>query len=265
MSITLIFIMAFTIVIHAVETSSYCIRLAGVRLKKIAVALSVVGMVLLISRTSNLLQAFLIGGIVDEAKLDSSINLEHIIRLVLLSASIGTLIAIILYPTLTKLFGYVIQNFETDGSFIRMMKTNNIQKLKYTKKYVRFPKLEMIHRLRIGGIPKRIMLINMFATAIYTAGVLSALYASFLNPDYATNASTASGLVNGFATILLTVLLDPRIALLTERALQSESGAESMSKMYGWLMISRLLGTLLAQLLFVPGAYWILWIIELMH
>ncbi len=87
----------------------------------------------------------------------------------------------------------------------------------------------------------------------------------FLNPDYATNASTASGLVNGFATILLTVLLDPRIALLTERALQSESGAESMSKMYGWLMISRLLGTLLAQLLFVPGAYWILWIIELMH
>lgn len=133
MSITLIFIMAFTIAIHAVETSSYSIRLAGVRLKKIAVALSVVGMVLLISRTSNLLQAFLIGGIVDEAKLDSSINLEHIIRLVLLSASIGTLIAIILYPTLTKLFGYVIQNFETDGSFIRMMKTNNIQKLKYTK------------------------------------------------------------------------------------------------------------------------------------
>ena len=54
-------------------------------------------------------------------------------RLVLLSASVGTLLAIILYPTLTKLFGYVIQNFETDGSFIRMMKTNNIQKLKYTK------------------------------------------------------------------------------------------------------------------------------------
>ncbi|MEE6181792.1 lipid II flippase family protein [Bacillus pretiosus] len=265
MSITLIFILAFTIIIHAVETSSYSIRLAGVRLKKIVVALSVVGMVLLISRTSNLLQAFLIGGIVDEAKLDSSIDLEHIIRLVLLSASVGTLLAIILYPTLTKLFGYVIRNFETDGSFTRMMKTNNIQKLKYTKKYVRFPKLEMIYRLRIGGIPKRIMLINMFATAIYTAGVLSALYASFLNPDYATNASTASGLVNGFATILLTVLLDPRIALLTERALQSENGVESMSKMYGWLMISRLLGTLLAQLLFVPGAYWILWIIELMH
>lgn len=133
MSITLIVIMAFTIVIHAVETSSYSIRLAGVRLKRIAVALSVVGMVLLISRTSNMLQAFLISGFVDEAKRDASINLEHIIRLVLLSASVGTLIAIILYPTLTKLFGYVIQNFETDGSFIRMMRTNNIQKLKYTK------------------------------------------------------------------------------------------------------------------------------------
>ncbi|TKI88986.1 DUF2837 family protein, partial [Bacillus wiedmannii] len=82
--------------------SSYSIRLAGVRLKRIAVALSVVGMVLLISRTSNMLQAFLIGGIVDEAKRDASINLEHTIRLVLLSASVGTLLAIILYPTLTK-------------------------------------------------------------------------------------------------------------------------------------------------------------------
>ncbi|MEM5631612.1 hypothetical protein AAHH69_18875 [Bacillus toyonensis] len=36
MSITLIFIMAFTIVIHAVETSSYSIRLAGVRLKRLS-------------------------------------------------------------------------------------------------------------------------------------------------------------------------------------------------------------------------------------
>lgn len=58
MTKTLIFIMAFTIIIHAVETSSYSIRLAGVRLKKIAVSLSVVGLVLLVSRTSNLLQAF---------------------------------------------------------------------------------------------------------------------------------------------------------------------------------------------------------------
>lgn len=77
--------------------------------------------------------------------------------------------------------------------------------------------------------------------------------------------STASGLVNSFATILLTVLLDSRIALLTERALQSKEGAEAMSKMYGWLMISRLFGTLLAQLLFIPGAYWITWIIKLMN
>ena len=122
----------------------------------------------------------------------------------------------------------------------------------------------MIHRLRIGGIPKRIMLINMFATAIYTAGVLSALYASF-NSSFLDKSTTASGLINGFATILLTVLLDPRIALLTERALQSEEGAEAMSKMYAWLMISRLFGTLLAQLLFIPGAYWITWIIKLMN
>ncbi|MFD0771539.1 lipid II flippase family protein [Bacillus sp. CGMCC 1.60114] len=263
MTTKLIFIMLFTMIIHAVETSSYSIRLAGVRLKKITVALAIIGIVLLVSRTSNLLQAVMLGRIVDRARVHGDIDMEATIRLILLAASIGTLLALFLYPTLTKLFGYVIQQFEIEGSFIRMMKTNNVQKLRYTKKYIRFPKLEMIHRLRIGGIPKRIMLINMIATAIYTAGVLAALYASVLNPTYATTATTASGLINGFATILLTVLLDPRIALLTEQALQKENGAETMGKMYGWLMISRFLGTLLAQVLFVPGAHWILWIISI--
>ena len=85
------------------------------------------------------------------------------------------------------------------------------------------------------------------------------------NSSFRNKSHYSFGLINGFATILLTVLLDPRIALLTERALQSEEGAEAMSKMYAWLMISRLFGTLLAQLLFIPGAYWITWIIKLMN
>ena len=97
MSITLIFIMAFTIVIHAVETSSYSIRLAGVRLKEDCGCLVCCRNGVTYFKNIKLTTSLLIGGIVDEAKLDSSINLEHIIRLVLLSASIGTLIAIILY------------------------------------------------------------------------------------------------------------------------------------------------------------------------
>lgn len=115
----------------------------------------------------------------------------------------------------------------------------------------------MLRRLREGGLPKRLMLINCFATAIYTVGVLAALYASYLPGPYGTGASQASGLINGAATILLTVLVDPRVALLTDKVLRKEAEPSSVNTVFGALMLSRFCGTLLAQLLLLPAAYWI--------
>jgi hypothetical protein len=46
-----------TMIIHAAETLSYSIRYAGVKLNKIVVALSLTGIVVLVSRTANMLQA----------------------------------------------------------------------------------------------------------------------------------------------------------------------------------------------------------------
>ena len=54
----------------------------------------------------------------------------------------------------------------------------------------------------------------MIITAIYTIGVLSALYASLLAPDRASTAIMASGLINGAATILLVIFIDPKISVL---------------------------------------------------
>jgi len=258
---TLILILLLTTVIHGAETSSYSIRLGGIRLRKIAVALSLTGIVLLISRTSNLFQAPMLGGIVDQAKQQgSSTDVLHVFRLVLLAASVGTLLSIVLYPTFTRLATKVITRFEVEGSIVGLMKVSNIQKLTRTRTYVRAPKISMIKRLRVGGVPKRLMLTNMVITSIYTTGVLAALYASVLDPAHATTSSMASGVVNGAATILLTLFLDPHIALMTERALNEPQGADSMSKAYGWLMISRFFGTLLAQAILIPAAHWISWV-----
>lgn len=253
-------IILFTIIIHTSETLAYSIRLGGVRLRKIAVSLSLTGIVLLVARTSNLVQAPLLGGVIDSARVDKAINVEGTFRLVLLSASVGTFLAIVLFPTFTKLAIFVIKRFEAEGSVFGLVSATNISKLKKTSSYMRRPRFQMLEKLRVGGIPKRIMLMNMIVTAFYTTGILSALYASLVSPDHSTASSMATGLINGFATILLTLVLDPRIALLTEKALTEEGGADNMAKMYGWLMISRFCGTLLAQLLFLPAAYWIAWV-----
>jgi hypothetical protein len=257
MDVRLLLIIFFTILIHWAETLSYSVRLGGIKLGKMAVAMSVSGIILLVSRTSNMVQGPLVAGIVDTANRADSVLLPF--RIILLAASAGTLLAIFLYPTFTKLSMFIIRRLEIDGSIPNMIKLSNIQKLRYTKTYVTIPRLDMIHRLRIGGIPKRVMLINIVITGIYTSCVLATLYASLLVPEFRTTASQLTGLINGIATILLTVLLDPHISLLSERSLRNENGAEVMSKTFGWLMISRFLGTLLAQAFLLPAASIIAW------
>lgn len=69
--------------------------------------------------------------------------------------------------------------------------------------------------------------------------------------------SMSSGLINGMATVLLTLLIDPRLAVLSEKTLRGELPLNRMSNMYGWMIISRLAGTMLAQLLLVPLAVWL--------
>mgnify|MGYP002346611268 CR=1 FL=1 len=117
MDIRLLIIIIFTIIIHATETLTYSIRLGGIKLSRILVAMSLTGIILLVSRTANMVQGPLVGGIVDAAKATGDINMVLTpFRYILLSASIGTLLALFLYPTFTKLSIFMIKRFEVDGS-----------------------------------------------------------------------------------------------------------------------------------------------------
>ncbi|MVO98930.1 DUF2837 family protein [Paenibacillus sp. N10] len=254
----------FTLLIHASETAAYAVRLAGIRIGKLAVALSLAGMIVLVSRTSNMFQGMLTAGIADNAGLTDPHLALAPFRYVLISSSVGTAIAILLFPTLVALSARMIAHFEVTGSIPLMLKaTANIHSVKRAKRHIRLPRLEMLSRLRVGGVPKRLIVLNVAVTAIYTVGVLAALYASAFTPDGKSQATMSSALINGIATIIMTLFLDPRVALLTDRAMSGKASQESMNKMFGLLMLSRLAGTILAQVLLVPAAAFIRWTLSL--
>lgn len=259
-----IFVAFFTFIIHASETLTYSVRLAGVRIGKLAVALSLTGIIVLVSRTSNMVQAPLTGKIIDFAKHNTNFNLVNHFHIIIGAASLGTLMAIFCFPSFVNISSRVIAHLETSGSIPQMvMNTVRINKLKNVKYHIRLPRLEMLWRLRIGGIPKRLIIMNCIVTAIYTVGVLAALLASTISSEYSTAASQSSGLINGVATILLTILVDPQVGLITDRVLRGEKEIWTLKKVFGLLMISRLLGTIMAQFLLVPAAYWINWIVSI--
>lgn len=85
---------------------------------------------------------------------------------------------------------------EVSGSIPQMVRASvSLRKLKNARTHLRYPKLEMLSRLRIGGIPKRFVLMNVMVTAIYTIGVLAALLAATSTEESATAASQSSGLL----------------------------------------------------------------------
>ncbi|WP_373459080.1 lipid II flippase family protein [Pedobacter sp. W3I1] len=47
-------------------------------------------------------------------------------------------------------------------------------------------------------------------------GLLSAVYASYLNPECRTMASNLSAFINGFATILMFAFIDPHLSVMTD-------------------------------------------------
>ncbi|TVY05519.1 lipid II flippase Amj family protein [Paenibacillus cremeus] len=262
---SLLLICALTLVIHAAETLGYAVRLAGIRSGKLAVALSLTGIIVLVSRTSNLAQGPLTGGLIDAAKKGTGIPLQTEFHLILAAASIGTILSIVLFPTMVFVFMRLVAHLEIAGSIPALVKQSvSIDKLKRIKRKVRMPRVEMLMRLRVGGIPKRLLVLNTAVTGIYTVGVLSSLYASYLVPAHALAASQSSGLINGIATILLTIFIDPRVALLSDKAMAGKVRTSEMNKMFGLLMLSRLAGTVLAQLLLLPGAaviaWWVSWL-----
>ena len=255
----------FTFIIHLSETLTYSLRLAGVRLGKLAVALSLSGIILLISRTSNMLQGPLTGTILDFAKDNAGYNIMDSFQIIIGAATLGTVTALILFPSAVMLSSRVIAHLEVAGSIPQMIVSSvSFQKIKHARVHLRVPKLSMLSRLRMGGIPKRLVVLNVVVTAIYTIGVLAALLASTLTTENSIAASQSSGLINGMATILLTLLIDPQIGLITDKVLRGEREVSALTKVFGLLMLSRLLGTLLAQVLLLPAAYWINWMVSVL-
>lgn len=251
-----------TLIIHTSETLSYSVRFAGVKLNKIAIALSLTGIIVLVSRTANMVQAPLTAKFVDYAKIDDSFPLLNYLRIIMLASSLGTLIAIALFPTFVGLFSRVIAKLEIQGSIPKLLTSVTVSQLKNTRKYIRLPRLGL-SGFRYLGIPKRFIIMNIFVTAFYTVGVLSSMYAAKLLPEFSTTASQASGLINGIATILLTVFIDPQLGIITHKATENVEYRDQLGKIYVLLMFSRFLGSLLGQALLVPGAYIICSLVKL--
>jgi hypothetical protein len=244
----------FTTVIHLVDTLAYSVRLNSVKNNNFALSTSLFNLIVLVSRTANMFQAPLIGKIID-VSINNYYNPILEIRKIIFATSFGTLLGIIAIPTFLQLFSKGVLKLEETGSVpglvLQSLSLANIGRI--ARNTVR-PRKSMISGLRFKDIPKRLLLLNTLITGIYTIGVLAAFYASIFSPENRLAISASSGMINGVASILLTLFVDPRAAIITDEAARGSREYGDVKALVTLLIGTKLLGTLLSQLLIIPAA-----------
>jgi hypothetical protein len=214
---------------------------------------------------SNSFQGPFLSKRIDKNLLDPSIhNMAGDFRWMLFSASLGTLAGAFLIPTFQRIFSRAVLDFQAQRSIPRLLMHICFRGgLNQLKDSVSLPSPENVTNLRTGrGISAGTILLNIVAMTLWSVGVFAALYASYLNPQLRLTSSSLSGIINGVATILMVLIIDPQMSVMTDDVIEGRQSESSFRRAIVWLTGSRLAGTVLAQILLTPAASLILFVAE---
>lgn len=279
MDYRLLIVIIFTGVIHFINTLGYSVRLSGVRTRSLAIANSMWNVIFLVSSTANTIQGPFLGKIIDQAgktvknamlqnditqinNITSSINTD--LRLAIVAATIGSVLGVLIIPTFVTLFIKGIERFNKVGSvprlLISVMYPKNIWRILKT---VKNTSIKEFYRNNKNIVPYKILIFNMVIWGLFTTSILSAMFAGVLVPDFRTTTSVLASIVNGVATVLLFIMVDPYISAITDQALRGERTVDEVKSVTVYMAVSRAIGTLLAQMFFVPAAYIIMYVAKI--
>jgi hypothetical protein len=255
MDVQLLVLCALTFVIHLIGALAYAVRIAGVRTRRIAVSFALFNILVLVSRASNSFQGPFLSKRIEKGLLNGAdAHLLSDFRWLLLSASLAALVGTLAVPTFQRIFSRAVEHFQVNRSIPRLL-LHGFAKggLSYIRDAATVPSVEHLKGLRRRAVV-RVIILNVAAQALLTVGVFAALYAGYLNPQFRVTSVSLSSVINGVATILLFVFIDPHLSIMTDDVMDGRTSEASFRRAVVWLAGSRVAGTMIAQAMLVPAA-----------
>jgi hypothetical protein len=120
MDFSLLLLCFLTFVIHLIGTLAYSVRIAGVRTRKIAVSFALFSILMLVSRTSNMMLSPFLAKRVEKGLLQAD-SLLGDFRWLLLTATLATLAGAILIPTFQRVFSRAVLHFQIHRSVPKLI------------------------------------------------------------------------------------------------------------------------------------------------
>jgi hypothetical protein len=256
MTSQIIIVLALTFLINLITTLSYSVRIVGIRTGRIAVSFALFNILVLISRTANGFQAPLLASSI-EKNINSGLGENTMdFRLIILSCTLATIFGGFLIPTFQRILSIAVDRFSVYKSVPKVI-FHGFSKTGITsiRENIVIPSSKNITTMDLGAdFPWKVFIMNVVAVAIITVGVLSSLYAGYINPEFRTTASSLSAIINGVATILMFIFIDPFLSVMTDEVVLGKTKESTFRKYIVYMVLARLIGTFLAQLLLIPSA-----------
>jgi hypothetical protein len=254
--VVLVIILNF--IIYIIATLAYSVRIVGVRTGKIAISFSVFNIFALISRTANSIQAPVLAKTIENTiKTGNPQSLIYSFRWILFSTTIATITGALLMPSFIKIFTRLVESFSIYRSIPKLLihgfSKAGVEQFKIS---VTKPKRENIKQLKnFKNMPKRVILLNVIAASISTVGVLASLYAGCLSPDLRSTCGFLSSIINGIATVMMFIFIDPYVSMLTDDVIRGNCTELQFNRCIIFIVAGLIVGTLLAQILLIPAAH----------
>ena len=252
----IVLVLGLTFLINLITTLSYSVRIVGIRTGRIAVSFALFNILVLISRTANGFQAPLLASTI-EKNINSGIGANLLdFRLIILSCTIASIIGGLMIPTFQRILSIAVEKFSVYKSVPKVLIYGFTKSgITSIKENIVMPSSKNLLKIDLyKDFPWKVFIMNVVAVAIVTIGVLSSLYAGYFNPAFRTTASSLSAIINGFATILMFVFIDPFLSVMTDDVVLGKTSESLFRKYIVYMVFARVIGTVIAQIVLIPAA-----------
>ena len=246
----------------------YSSRVSAVRTAQVATSIAVFNFFSLISRIAAQVYNPLVGAVTDElTHRDTGVSLsgealgtlEYFNRGLIGGATLGCLISVLMIPTFVRVYDAVIMQMTKHGELSTVIAMAcHPKRWPMILRTLTAPWKQAVTFSALSRLPKGFLIGNVVVLTFMTVGQLASIYAgAALAPEVARTATLLSPLINGVATITLSIIVDPMSARIVDHAIKGDRPIEDVETMTFWLAMGSVIGTMAAQVLFIPAAWFI--------
>lgn len=254
MDTQVIVVLVLNFFISIIGTLAYSVRLVGVRTGKIAVTFAVFNVLMLVSRTAVTFQSPLLTKFVESNT--SSNELVIVFNYIIIVSGIASIVGAFLIPTFQQMFSKAVNHFSVERSIPKLI-IHSFSKtgVRYMKDSIAIPVKESLTSINLKNLPKRILFYNFISVAIITAGAFAPIYAGSIAPELRATCLSLSPIINGTATILISIFIDPHLSIMTDDVVDGKCSEEEFRGCVVGMVGSKVVGTFTALGLFIPAAH----------